>query len=124
MIKINIPIIPRGKKNSQNIVFNKKTGKSMIIQGEKYREFEKLCKLYIPKLENPIDYPINLKCVFYVNDKRRRDIANYIEAIQDILVKYEVLLDDNYNIVASLDGCQMLIDKENPRTEIIITKKT
>ena len=55
-------------------------------------------------------------------DKRRRDIANYIEAIQDILVKYEVLKDDNYNIVYSLDGTRMYVDKENPRVEIEITK--
>ena len=50
-----------------------------------------------------------------MKDKRRRDIANYIEAIQDILVKYEVLKDDNYNIVYSLDGTRMYVDKENPR---------
>ena len=122
MINIIINTIPRGKKNSQNIVFNKKTGKRMIIQGEKYKEFEKVAKKYMPQLEKPIDYPINLKCIFYVQDARRRDIANYIEAIQDILVKYNVLEDDCYTIVASLDGCKMEIDRENPRCEIEITK--
>lgn len=94
----------------------------MIIQGEKYKEFEKVAKKYMPQLEKPIDYPINLKCIFYVQDARRRDIANYIEAIQDILVKYNVLEDDCYTIVASLDGCKMEIDRENPRCEIEITK--
>ena len=69
-----------------------------------------------------MDYRINLKIDFYVKDKRRRDIANYIEAIQDILVKYEVIKDDNHNIITSLDGTRMYIDKENPRVEIEITK--
>ena len=122
MIKIVIPVNPRSKKNSQEIVFNKKTGHRMVIQNKRYTEFEKECKKYIPQLEKPIDYPINLKCKFYVCDARKRDLANYIEAIQDVLVKYNVLEDDNYNIVASLDGCSMEIDRENNRVELFIEK--
>jgi hypothetical protein len=34
-----------------------------------------------------------------------------------------VLEDDNYNIVSSLNGCSMEIDRENNRIEITITKK-
>lgn len=123
MIKIIIPTNPRSKKNSQEIVFNKKTGKRMVIQNKKYTDFERECKKYIPVLrEPPIAYRVNLKCKFYVCDARRRDIANYLEAIQDILVKYGLLADDNYNIVASIDGCSMEIDRENPRVEIEIKK--
>lgn len=123
-MKIIIPITPRSKKNSQEIVFNRKTGHRMVIQNKKYTEFEKECKKYIPILnEPPINYPINLKCEFYVPDARKRDIANYLEAIQDVLVKYKLLEDDNYGIVASIDGCSMQIDRENPRIEIEITKK-
>lgn len=124
MLKLTIPVIPRSKKNSQEIVFNKRTGHRMVIQNKKYTEYEKECKKYIPTdLIVPINYPINLQCNFYVNDARRRDIANYIEAIQDILVKYGVLEDDNYEIVSSLDGCSMEIDRENPRVVIIIEDK-
>lgn len=123
MIRIIIPTNPRSKKNSQEIVFNKKTGKRMVIQNKKYTDFERECKKYIPVLrEPPIAYRVNLKCKFYVCDARRRDIANYLEAIQDILVKYGLLADDNYNIVASIDGCSMEIDRENPRVEIEIKK--
>ena len=123
MIRIIIPTNPRSKKNSQEIVFNKKTGKRMVIQNKKYTDFERECKKYIPVLrEPPIAYRVNLKCKFYVCDARRRDIANYLEAIQDILVKYGLLADDNYNIIASIDGCSMEIDRENPRVEIEIKK--
>ena len=122
-LKFVIETIPRSKKNSQEIIFNKKTGRRMVIQNKRYTEFEKECKWFIPKLEKPIDYPINLSCHFYVNDARRRDIANYLEAIQDILVKYKVIEDDNYNIIASLDNCKMEIDREYPRVIIEITKK-
>jgi len=121
-LKIIINTNPRSKKNSQEIVFNKKTGKRMVIQNKRYTEFEKECKQYMPVLNKPIDYPINLQCKFYVCDARKRDIANYLEAIQDILVKYKILEDDNYNIVSSLNGCSMEIDRDNSRIEIIIDK--
>lgn len=119
-MKIVIPINPRSKKNSQEICFNKRTGKRFIKQSELYEKFEKESEKYLPKLDKPIDYPINLSCKFYVVDARKRDIANYLEAIQDILVKFKVLKDDNYNIVASLNNCSMEIDRNNPRVEIEI----
>lgn len=87
----------------------------MIIQSDQYREFEKLCSIYMKpiakKLKKPIDYPINLKCTFYFPDRRRRDTINMLEAIQDILVKYKILADDNYTIVASLDGTRSYYKK-------------
>ena len=121
-MKITIPITPRSKKNSQQIIYNHKTKRPMIIQSKLYSDFERECGLYLKKYKSNIDYRVNLKIEFYVPDKRKRDIANYIEAIQDILVKYEVIQDDNYNIVSSLDGTRMYLDKENPRVEIEITK--
>ena len=121
-MKIIIPVIPRSKKNSQQIIINPRTKRPMIIQSKLYVNFERECSKFLKEYKSNIDYSINLKIEFYVPDKRKRDIANYIEAIQDILVKYEVLRDDNYNIVYSLDGTRMYIDKENPRVEIEITK--
>lgn len=122
-LTIIIPINPRSKKNSQQIVFNKKTKRAMVIQNKNYTQFEKDCKPFMPILDKPIDYPINLRVDFYVCDARKRDIANYIEAIQDILVKYKILKDDNYNIVASIDGCSMQINRDYPHCEILITQK-
>ena len=121
-MKITIPVIPRSKKNSQQIIINPRTKRPMIIQSKLYTNFERECGKFLKEYKSSIDYSINLKIEFYVPDRRKRDIANYIEAIQDILVKYEVLKDDNYNIVYSLDGTRMHVDKENPRVEIEITK--
>ena len=122
-LTIIIPINPRSKKNSQQIVFNKKTKRAMVIQNKNYTQFERDCKPFMPILEQPNDYPINLSVQFSVCDARKRDIANYLEAIQDILVKYNIIKDDNYNIVASIDGCSMAINREYPHCEILITKK-
>ena len=114
----------RPKKNSQQIIFNRSTKRPMIIQSEQYREFEKVCAIYMKpiakELKTPINEPVNLKCTFYFPDKRRRDTANMIEAIQDILVKYKILEDDNYTIVASLDGTRSIYEKGREETIIEI----
>lgn len=114
----------RPKKNSQQIIFNHKTKRPMIVQSEQYREFEKVCAIYMKpiakQLKEPINTPINLKCTFYFSDRRRRDTVNMEEAIQDILVKYKILEDDNYNIVASKDGTRSIYEKGREETIIEI----
>jgi Holliday junction resolvase RusA-like endonuclease len=74
-------------------------------------------------LEKPIDFPIILKCHFYNYDKRRRDISNYYEGLQDLLVDAGILIDDNYTIVKGHDGSRMFIDTENPRIEFWILEE-
>jgi Holliday junction resolvase RusA-like endonuclease len=52
--------------------------------------------------------------------RRKVDLVNLLEATHDILVKYEVLADDNSGIIYSVDGSRVMYDKENPRTEVEI----
>jgi Holliday junction resolvase RusA-like endonuclease len=42
----------------------------------------------------------------------------------DILVKADVLKDDNCRIVAAHDGSRVAYDKDQPRVEIVITEVT
>lgn len=119
MIKFDIKIAPRTKKNSQRIVVVR--GRPMIIPSKLYKDYEKDCKPYIPKVET-IDYPINLKCIYYMPTKRRVDLCNLLEATCDMLVFYKVLADDNSKIVYSHNGSKVLYDKNNPRTEIEIER--
>lgn len=119
-IIINIPLLARSKKNSQRIVFNRTTKRPMVIQSEIYKQFEKDCAIFLKKYsKNTIDYPINLKCTFYVKDKRKRDLTNLENAIADILVKYRIIEDDNYNIIVGWDGSR-IIYRQNKEPEIII----
>ena len=53
-------------------------------------------------------------------DKRKRDLVNLLNAIQDVLVKYNVIADDNYNIVASVDGSRIVYEKDREETIIEI----
>ena len=124
MLNITIPLNPIPKKNSTKIITNKATGRPMVIQSDRYRQYEKDSAIFLRKYsrQDPIDEPVNLKCLFYRKDRRPIDLINLLEAIQDILVKYGILKDDNSNIVASTDGSRVFYDKENPRTEIVIER--
>ena len=125
MIKFTIPFSPVTKKNHQQIRRNHKTGKPFIAQSDQYKAYESACLLAIQsRYRLNIDYPINLTSLFFMPTKRRVDLANLIEALQDILVAAHVLTDDNCKIVVSTDGSRVLYDKEHPRTEIIITEVT
>ena len=93
----------------------------MVLPSKLYADFEKECKPYMPQLDTPIDYPVNVKCLYWMPTKRRVDLVNLQEASLDILVKHGVLADDNSSIVVSMDGSRVFYDKDEPRTEITIT---
>lgn len=125
-MRIIIPTNPITKKNHGRIVQKRyPSGKSIpiMLPSEAYKKYETFAKQYIPVVEEPINYPINLEVHYYMETKRLCDITNLLQATCDILVKYKVLEDDNYTIVASTDGTRVEYDKENPRAEIFITKK-
>jgi Holliday junction resolvase RusA-like endonuclease len=119
---IKIPLLCRSKKNGEQILKNRKTGKYFISQGERYKQFEKDCGYFLNKYKTNINYPVNLKCTFYVPDRIRRDLTNLENAIADILVKYEILEDDNYNIIAGWDGSRIIYEKGKEEIKIEITK--
>lgn len=120
-IEFIIPLSPITKKNHQQIVNNPKTGKPFVIPSRQYKEYEKNAMWFIPRPQKPIGGPVNIKCLFFLPTRRKGDLTNYLEAIDDVMVKCGLLEDDNYTIIQSHDGSRVLYDKENPRTEILIT---
>ena len=114
----------RSKKNSQQIIWNRNTKRPMIIQSKLYKQFENECGLFLNKYrpEKPINYAVNVECIFILNDKRKRDLTNLENAIADILVKYKILEDDNYNIIAGWNGSKAIYRKGQPEIIIKITK--
>lgn len=67
-----------------------------------------------------IDYPVNVKAIYYIDKDRKVDIINLHSALHDCLVKYGVVTDDNYKIIATTDGSRVEIDRANPRTDVEI----
>lgn len=92
----------------------------MVIPSKRYKDYEKACKEYLPKTE-PIDQPVNVECVYYMPTRRKVDLVNLQEATLDVLVRHQILSDDNSSIVFSMDGSRVFYDKDNPRAEITIT---
>ena len=118
-IEFTIPLPPITKKNHSQIAVNPKTGRPFIVPSKQYKEYEKKALWYIPKQEC-FGGPVNVKCVFYMPTRRKCDLTNLLEAINDIMVKSGLLEDDNYSVVQSVDGSRILYDKENPRTEVYV----
>ena len=92
----------------------------MIIPSKAYKEFEEAALWFVPRLA--IDYPVNIKALFFMKTRRKVDLTNLLEALDDVLVKGECVMDDNFHIIQSHDGSRVLYDKENPRIEVEIER--
>lgn len=120
IVRFTVPIAPVTKKNSQRIAV--RGGRPIILPSEKYKEYESIALWYIPKRGEAIDFPVNVKCIFYMPSNRLCDLTNHLESIDDVMVKAGLLKDDNYKIIVSHDGSRVFVDKDNPRTEVEITR--
>ena len=92
----------------------------MVVQSEIYKQYEKDAGWFLTKPPVPISEAVNVRCTFYRDSERRCDLTNLLEAVDDILVKYGILADDNFKILAGHDGSRVYVDKKRPRTEIVI----
>lgn len=122
MIEITVPLAPITKKNSMRIMHSSKTGKPFIMPSQQYIDYEDkavwYCKAQRPC--GPIEAPVEVRCLFYMPTRRRVDLTNLLESIDDVLVRAGILKDDHSGIVVSHDGSRVLYDKDNPRTEVFI----
>ena len=66
------------------------------------------------------EYPVHIHYRFYWPDLRARDGQNYMKVVLDHLVNCGVLVDDNYDYVASETWDHGGVDKVNSRVEIFI----
>lgn len=117
-INFTIPLNPVTKKNSGRMVIAGNRRK--LLPSKAYEQYEHDCGFFIPHRGEKISEPVEITCRFYMRTRRKVDLANLLNAIDDILVHYGVIEDDNSKIVVSHDGSRVLYDKENPRTEVSI----
>jgi Holliday junction resolvase RusA-like endonuclease len=117
-IKFTIPLAPITKKNSQRIV---RCGKfTKILPSKAYEQYEKDVGYFLQYKGANIEQPCEVQAIFYMPTRRKVDLTNLLEALDDVLVKYSVLKDDNSKIIVSHDGSRVLHDPKNSRTEVII----
>lgn len=117
-LRMTIPLQPITKKNHPRIVVH--GNRRMILPSKQYEQYEKQCGWFLKGKGMKIDKPCEVVCLFYMKDRRVSDLPNHLEAIDDVLVKYGVLADDNSRIVVSHDGSRVLYDPKQPRTEVTI----
>lgn len=114
----------RPKKNGKRLV--RIHGKTVPISSKQYMEwhknaFEQLEKLNIPK--SNIEGVVEIKCKFYQADNRIRDLSNMVESVNDLLVDWGFLSDDNRRIIKKLlvtDGG--IVGKEQARVEVEVNE--
>ena len=121
MIKFTLPIKPITKKNSGQIVMRGKY--PILIPSKQYLQFEKDSLPYFYRVKQEVgvvNYPVNIQCIFYMDARRKVDLSNLLNAVDDAMVKSGLILDDNRDIIAGHDGSRVFHDNINPRIELEI----
>lgn len=112
--------VPRTKKNHPILVGGKRP---RMLPSKQFAAYEKDCLKQLGAYTGqPIDYPVNLCCTYYMDTRRPVDLLNLLSATADILITAGVIADDNRDILAGHDGSQVLYDKTNPRVVISMTE--
>lgn len=129
---ITIPLEPRTKKNSSQIIsigrkcpVCGKGSTQKLVPSSAYLEFEESSGWFLNRYKYGISEKKNFKCLFYMGKNYKSkttgiDLPNLLNGVMDILTKYGVIVDDNSNVVGGTDGSRVLYDKQNPRVEIYI----
>ena len=123
MIKFTVDIKPVTKKNSSQIVM--RGSYPILLPSKQYLQFEKESMPYFKHVLNVtgvINYPVNVKCLFFMDTYRKVDLCNLLNAVDDAMVKSDLILDDNRDIIAAHDGSRVYYDKFKPRIEITVTE--
>ena len=102
-------------------IVKRHTGLTLSEYGRQFL-LQKAALMLIPaEARQHIDYPVNVKALFYMPTRRACDLTNMLEALDDVLVDAGVVTDDNCNVVAGHDGSRVLYDKAHPHTVVTIT---
>lgn len=117
------------KKNSKQIIFNRRSGRPMLISNRRAKKQETDMAWVFHEQANREGWSFDEKrinSVFYIEikiwnkDRRRRDLDNQATAILDALTNAQVIPDDSVDYVPRLNVEYKGIDRANPRAEIKI----
>lgn len=64
--------------------------------------------------------PYSITCTIYPPTRHKADLSNKFESIADVLVKAQILEDDNWFVLQSVTLKLGEVDKKNPRAEVEI----
>ena len=120
--------IPNNTPSSKNSrVFNLKMKRSFHSSNTaKYikntEEFWIKYKEDFHKLIEDLPYPLDIEFTFIRDSNRKFDLINAQQIVQDLMVKYGWITDDNYTILRPFFGITS-VDKENAGVKINLYDK-
>ena len=114
------------KKNSQRVV--RFGNHSSIRPSAAYDKWEKatMLNITVTHREAILDYPVYIHYKFYRKDRRKFDLSNMCEGINDLMQKCGVIVDDDFRHVFPVFHSEhggVMLDKDNPRAIVTITDK-
>jgi|26BtaG_2_1085354.scaffolds.fasta_scaffold43813_1 Holliday junction resolvase RusA-like endonuclease len=126
MKKVNFLILGATpcKKNMLTIRRSYRGGKrTWIAPNDKYQAWEKGAgaDLWAQSLINEalaIADPVWLKVIFYRKRKRKIDLSNLLQSIEDAMVRGGVIMDDSQ--IKSFDGSRVYFGHDDERVEITL----
>ena len=115
-IPLNVPSSKNSKQWTGKMLIHSKTTRNYIKNSKKdyihgKKEFDKL--LSTKAGIDPYIYPIHIDMYFVRSSKRKFDYINPAQTVQDLMVKWGWIEDDNCDIIVPhFSGYH--VDKENP----------
>ena len=110
------------QKNSKQMALNRKTGAMFPVSNPIVKRWQTAVAKELAMLYQRDTFTdrVVITYMFYVQDNRRRDIDNMIASVNDALVKGGILLDDSWQCL-KIGEADAMLDKDNPRAELVIT---
>jgi Holliday junction resolvase RusA-like endonuclease len=113
--------IPPSKKNSKRIYCQGKF--PTVLPSELHEHWEEKQLWILKKFPKGKIDKCKIYVAFYPSSKRRFDLSNSFESIADLLVKAEIIKDDNIFVLSEVSLKFMaLVPKGEERVEILITE--
>lgn len=117
------------KKNSKQIIWNRRTNRPMLISNKRAKKQEtdmawdflmQAKEQGWPCGEDRENSTFSIEIEVWNKDRRRRDLDNQATAILDALTNAQVIPDDSVDFVPKLSVKYQGIDGEDPRAKVKI----
>lgn len=125
-MQITLPIELHSSKNGQQIVYNKRLERMLVIKKKSAREQDNELKVLLmankrawDKMCTDKEFPLKVGFYVYRQTKRRFDWVNIVQGLQDAMVKNGWLPDDSAIYLTPV-FLGWDVDSKNPRVEITV----
>ena len=126
LVSVTLPGRPATKKTHQNVVMI--AGRPRVLPSKQYVAFEKsvkdACEDAWKNLHHePMDFGVGVQMRVWLDTWVVGDHTGYMQAIGDIIQKWEIIADDAWiSWISPEEHWFGGVDKDNPRTELVITR--